>query len=44
LYEAQDSASGIEFSRPVKIQFNGYVSGPGRSLVQPEFWPGCGDL
>ena len=33
-HETQDSTSGIEFSRPVKIQFDGYVSGPGRYRLQ----------
>jgi hypothetical protein len=29
-HETQESTSGIKFSRPVKIQVNGLVSGPGR--------------
>jgi hypothetical protein len=33
-HETQDSTSGITFSRPVKIQFDGYVSGPGRYRLQ----------
>jgi len=32
--ETQDSTSGITLSRPVKIEFNGYVSGPGRYRLQ----------
>ncbi len=32
--ETQDSTSGITLSRPVKIQFDGYVSGPGRYRLQ----------
>jgi hypothetical protein len=33
-HETQDSTSGITLSRPVKIEFNGYVSGPGRYRLQ----------
>jgi hypothetical protein len=33
-HETQNSVSGITFSRPVKVEFNGYVSGHGRYLLQ----------
>jgi hypothetical protein len=33
-HETQNSTSGITLSRPVKIEFNGYVSGPGRYRLQ----------
>jgi hypothetical protein len=33
-HETQDSTSGITFSRPVKTEFNAFVSGPGRYRLQ----------
>ncbi len=33
-HETQNSTSGITLSSPVKIEFNGYVSGPGRYRLQ----------
>jgi len=33
-HETQDSTSGITFSRPVKIEFNGCATGPGRYRLQ----------
>nr|MDQ6946505.1 hypothetical protein [Actinomycetota bacterium] len=32
--ETQNSVSGITFSRPVKVEFNGYVTGHGRYRLQ----------